>query len=276
MSRKIETLEELHGYTLDALKFIDEVCRENNLTWFLSGGSALGAVRHQGFIPWDDDADIMFPRADYERFLEIMAEREAQGRNGVYRFGSVHNRSDWTFPFARVWNGNTRVVYQKLNEAPTGVFIDIYPMDGLPDSMLRTKLYYMRIRLLFFFLLCRIRKGFKDGEGKIAMKKLLAWLLKPVKPRSICACIDRLARRRDFNKSNYVGCTVLSHYMERERFERRHFESMERLPFEGVDLPVPNGVDAYLRSLYGDYMTPPPASAQNAGGHLMEIYVDEA
>lgn len=274
MSRKITGMDELHGYTLRLLKFVDGVCREHGLTYFLSGGSALGAVRDRGFIPWDDDADIMFPRRDYERFLEIMAQREAEGKNSIYKCGSIHNRKDWSFPFARVWDSTTRIEYRNLNEAPTGVFVDIYPMDGLPDSMLRTKLYYIRIRLLFFFLLCRIRRGFKPGEGRIALKKLLALLLKPVKPRSICARIDRLARRRDFNKSNYVGCTVLSHYMARERFERRHFEKMALLPFEDAQLPVPNGFDAYLGALYGDYMTPPP-ERMRVDGHLIEVYVDE-
>lgn len=275
MSRRIETLRELQGYTLDVLKFIDGVCREHKLTWFLSGGSALGAVRHKGFIPWDDDADIMFPRADYERFLEIMAEREAQGKNGIYRFGSVHNRADWTFPFARVWNGKTRVVYRNLNEAPTGVFVDIYPMDGLPDSMRRTKLYYICNRLLFFCLICRIRKEFKPGEGKIALKKALALLLRPVKPRSICARIDRMARRRDFNKCRFVGCTVLSHYMSRERFPRAAFERGVLMDFEDTQLPVPNGCHDYLSALYGDYMTPPSREQQIAATHTIEVYVDD-
>lgn len=274
MSRKIETLEELHPYSLRMLKYVDDVCRENNLTYFLSGGTALGAVRHGGFIPWDDDADIMLPRSDYERFLKIMAEKEEKGLSGIYKVGSVHNRSDWSFPFARIWDSTTRVVYHNLNEAPTGIFIDIYPMDGLPDSMRRTKLYYLRIRLLHVCLFASIRKHFKPDESYIALKKMLAVVMRRIGSRRICMHIDRLARKRDFDSAKYVGCTVLSHYMARERFERRHFQHGIYHKFEDLQLPIPNGCDAYLSSLYGDYMTPPPEHMQNSGGHQMDIYAD--
>lgn len=172
MSRKIESIEELHAYALRMLKFMDDVCRENGLTYFLSGGSVIGAVRHQGFIPWDDDADVMLPRADYERFLDVMERRAAEGRDAPYKVGSVRNRADWSFPFARIWDDSTRVVYHNLNEAPTGIFIDVYPMDGLPDGPgAGTKLHYLRVKLLHACLFASIRKRFKPGERFVPAEK---------------------------------------------------------------------------------------------------------
>jgi len=274
MSRRIETLDELHSYILRLLKYVDEVCRENNITYFLSGGTALGAVRHKGFIPWDDDADIMFPRPDYERFLKVMAEKQAAGQCGVFRVDSVTTRNDWTFPFARIWDTSTRVIYHNLDEAPTGIFVDIFPMDGLPDSMLRTKLHYAVIKLHYVCLFARIRKRFKPGEPFVVLKKILAASVRKVKPWKICVNVDKLGRRCDFNSANYVGCTVLQHYMSRERFEHKHFQHGVYVDFEDTQLPIPNGYDAYLTALYGDYMTPPSESEQNSGGHQMDIFVD--
>lgn len=273
MSRKITSMEELHGYTLRLLKFVDEVCHENNLTYFLSGGSALGAVRSGGFIPWDDDADIMFPREDYERFLHIMAEREASGKNSVYKCGSIHNRKDWSFPFARVWDSTTRIEYRNLNESPTGIFVDIYPMDGLPDSMRATKLHYYHIRACYICLNACIRKRFKPGEGFILPKKILGAAMRLIGSRRICAHVDKAAARRPFNKANFVGCAVLSHYMARERFDRKDFEYGKYVPFEDTQLPVPNGYHGYLSALYGDYMTPPSVENRESEHH-MDIYAD--
>lgn len=272
MSRKIESIEELHAYALRMLKFMDDVCRENGLTYFLSGGSVIGAVRHQGFIPWDDDADVMLPRADYERFLDVMERRAAEGRDAPYKVGSVRNRADWSFPFARIWDDSTRVVYHNLNEAPTGIFIDVYPMDGLPDGLRRTKLHYLRVKLLHACLFASIRKRFKPGERFVPLKKLLAVFMRKIGPRRICMRIDRIAAKRPFDSANYVGCAVLAHYMARERFPRRAFNRGVYMPFEDVQLPVPNDSHAYLSALYGDYMQFPDEAAR-AVGHQMDVYV---
>lgn len=258
----------LHACILRMFKYIDAVCREEGITYFLSGGSAIGAVRDHGFIAWDDDADIMLPRADYERFLTVMAQRDS-----IYKLGHVGNRNDWSFPFARVWDSTTRIEYHNLNEAPTGVFVDVYPMDGLPDSMRGTRLHYLKMKALHVCLNASIRKRFKPDERFIAAKRLLGLAMRAVGSRRICRKIDRIAARRPFDRANYVGCTVLCHYMSRERFPRSAFDSALYLPFEDTVLPVPTGFDAYLSALYGDYMSPPPAH-QRESEHHMEIHLN--
>ena len=270
MSRKIEDIAVLHGIVLDMLKALDAFCRENQITYFLSGGTAIGAVRDHGFIAWDDDADVMMPRRDYERFLALWANE----KNPRYCVDSIHTRADWTLPFARIWDRQTRVVYHNLAEAETGMFIDIYPMDGLPDSLRATKLHYARVRLLNVCLFASIRKRFKPDEKFIFPKKILAVIAHKIGSRRICARIDRIAAKRDFDSANYVGCAVLSHYMARERFPRSAFTGMNYVPFEDTRLPVPNGYDAYLSALYGNYMAPPPPAARESEHHMDILTAD--
>lgn len=259
--------DEQRACLLEMLKYIDTVCREHKITYFLSGGSAIGALRHHGFIPWDDDADIMMPRQDYMKFLDL-----TKNLSGKYKTGSLFGNYDWTFPFARIWDIATRVEYDNLAEASTGIFIDIYPMDGLPDSKFRTKVHYFHNKVCYIFLNAAIRKRFKDGEHFVLLKRFIALISKKIGAKKICMHLDRAAAKREFESSKYVGCAVLAHYMEKERFPREDFISMDYVDFEDTQLPIANGCNDYLTRLYGDYMTPPTERGMQSEHH-MRMYV---
>ena len=263
MAEQELSIDEMHLYILNMFKALDRACKKYNITYFLSGGSAIGAIRHGGFIPWDDDADIMMPRKDFERFVRIFSK--AKGR---YKVASVYDNKNWTFPFARMWDDDTKIVYDNLNEASTGIFIDIYPMDGVPSSKLLTKLHYKRMKALYVLLNAAIRKRFKDDEHYIFIKKILAVFAGAIGQGRICRHINRIAKRRDFEKSEYVGCSVLSHYMEKEKFPRSDFESQRYVKFEDTYMPVPNGCENYLHALYGDFMKEPDEKGRESEHHM--------
>lgn len=258
--------DEQRACLLEMLKYIDTLCHEHKITYFLSGGSAIGALRHHGFIPWDDDADIMMPRQDYIKFLDLTKDL-----SGKYKTGSLYGNYDWTFPFARMWDITTKVVYDNLAEASTGIFIDIYPMDGLPNSKNRTRMHYIHNKICYVLLNAAIRKRFKDGEHFLLLKKSVALISKKIGAKNICLHLDRVAARRKFEYSKYVGCSVLAHYMEKEWFSRKDFISMVYVDFEDTKLPVANGCNDYLTRLYGDYMNPPAGGMPSE--HHMRVYM---
>ena len=258
------SVEDIHSCVLDMLKYVDKICKENDIKWYLSGGSAIGALRHEGFIPWDDDADIMMPRKDYIRFLKVMKKQKSK-----YKVGSLYSEKKWTFSFARVWDSETKVEYDNLNEAETGMFLDVYPMDGLPKSMLWTKIYYMRVKVCYVCLNAAIRKRFKPEEKYINIKKIMGVIMRKIGPERICRHIDNMAKKRSFETSEYVGCSVLCHYMEKERFRKKDFIEQRYVKFEDTTLPVPNGCEEYLKALYGDYMKIPDNIESE---HHMRVY----
>lgn len=122
-------IESIQKIVYKILCDIDDFCAQNQIKYYLSGGTCLGAVRHHGFIPWDDDGDIMMPREDYDRFVVGFAK----AFSGKYMVGSLATDSEWQRPAGRVWDLSTKLEQTKFTGREMGVFIDVFPIDGLPN-----------------------------------------------------------------------------------------------------------------------------------------------
>lgn len=248
------TTREIQLSCLEVLKGFDALCRKHSLTYFLSGGTLLGAIRHKGFIPWDDDVDVMMPRADYQRLLAI-AQEEADPRWGFY---SLDTRSDYGRPWARMTDERTRRSGAGLFANDTsGTYIDIFPVDGMPTGRLATRIFFARIRINDMLWRTATRSSIGQKERMKALKKLASLLLRPIGPRPFARKMNRIAMLQDYS-GRFRGVSMITHYGAREKMLASVFDHAVEVDFEGLRLPAPSGYDAYLTRLYGDYMQLPP------------------
>lgn len=138
-----ELIARVHRAVFAIMCDIDDYCQKNRIVYYLSGGTCLGAARHRGFIPWDDDGDLMMPRRDYERFVAGFG----RAYEGKYRLGCFETNAQWDKPHAVVWDLGAKCVYtSRLNDVEMGFFVDIFPMDGLPATPFMQKRHYKAIR----------------------------------------------------------------------------------------------------------------------------------
>ena len=250
------TLPEIQARGLGMLRFMDDICRREGLTYWLSGGTLLGAVRHKGFIPWDDDVDLMMPRPDYERFLALAGRCS----NRDYAIVTPYLNRDYAMPWARVWDLGTRVDLTHMVKAGSEtLFLDIFPVEGLPDSPRGCALWFKRVRLRDILLKCSRKADLWDHERLKALKRALMAVTSILPPNFYARRLDRFcARHGHFEKAKNAGVCLITHYGSRECMPAGVFRGTEPVEFCGQHFPAPAGWDTYLRRLYGDYMKLPP------------------
>ncbi len=269
--KKIE-LDEQKKIELDILKYIKKVCMENNITYFLGYGTLLGAVRHKGFIPWDDDIDILMPRKDYNKFIEVMEKKD----DSKYKIFTPKQK-DYYLTLSKVVD--TRTTLKELDVNPIsnlGVFVDIFPLDGLPIEEEKLKEHVQslfkldeQIRLYLKFAY----KGARIWYNKVlkfilAIPMFIATLIFPWKKYQL-QILEKM-EKYDYDKSSKVGF-IITQCKEKEILDKKIFEKAVMLPFEDDEFPAPIGYIEYLECLYGDYMTPPPL-VDRVSPHNAEVH----
>ncbi len=269
MKKKL-TLQEIHEYELGILKAYINVCEAHGLRWCLAGGSLLGAIRHKGFIPWDDDVDLLMPRPDYDAFIKVAHEVE---NYGPYR-AAAYELHNLAYPFAKIYD--TRTSIRKLyddDETERSLWIDVMPSDGLPAD--DRELERMFKKSLFLRKVLKIQYA-RLGEGKTrlkaAIKPVFKVLARPIGKERVCAMIDKLCRTYRVEDTEYIGCINFG-YGPQERMPRDAFLETVKVDFEGISCNAPSCWDLYLRSLYGDYMQLPPEDKRRT--HDMDVWVEE-
>lgn len=263
-------LRDIQLESLKILKDIDTVCRREGITYWLMYGSLIGVARHQGFIPWDDDLDIAMPRPDYERFLACFDGRFPE----LDKYTPVKPEVGLRRPFliTRISNPEYKMVGEFGDEVDElGVFIDIYPLDGLADNMSealdkKRKAHKLLVRYL---RACNFDCYNKDiNPTKRLAKCILSLMLG--KPERYQEQLNALCTERSFDSSKYVGLVSWTETPDADIYERTWFEDTVYMPFEDMNVPVPSGYDLLLRSEYGDYMQLPPKE-ERVGHHFYSI-----
>lgn len=265
MSTEVD-LRKLQLIQLAILHVFDELCRSRNLRYFLLGGSALGAVRHQGFIPWDDDIDVGMPRPDYEQFIKF-----AQPLLPPHLFlQDYKSEPDCLLNFAKI--RDSRTLYKEKLFAGLkihhGVYIDVFPLDGGPSDKAEAERLLKRMKLYRFSLINRktdyIRR--KSLPASIGLS-----LMNPFVSFSTCyRMVDALCTRYSYGDApciaNWHGAWGTKEVVPREIFGEGRL-----VPFEDMTCPIPGDADRYLTCLYGDYRTLPPEEKRVSHHESVEI-----
>ena len=251
--------EELHQYDLAALKAFTEFCVRYGLRYYAIGGTLLGAVRHKGFIPWDDDVDVAMPRADYDKLVSMAKDFPKPFVLEEYRYNK-----EFQSYFAKIRNEEIELLetVTEQNDKRRGYLVDIMPIDGTPDQPLLRKIYFARVMWLRF--LCgaaNVHTGILTSRPKweqcvLKICRVLR-LYKVLTVEKVYRRMDRVFRKQHVEKAKHIG-TIMGAYKTREIVPAAYFglkEAPVYLEFENLKLRVPVQYDAYLTHMYGEYKT---------------------
>lgn len=266
MEEKSEQLlisdDEQRKIQLDLLTQIDEICVSQGFRYSLAFGTLIGAIRHGGFIPWDDDIDIAMPRPDYDKFVEY-----CQSNNTPFFLACTKTDERYGYMFAKACAFGTQVIQHRADRfgCPLGVFVDIFPIDGLGENKKQAEKNFMKREFSRELLVASNWAKFFRNENRsfVGNAVRLAFYIasRSVKPRRRIERIEKFYRKIDFDKSEYAG-VICGAYRKREIMPREIFSEYIKVQFEGKSFNAFARYDEYLRALYGDYMTPPPVEKQ--------------
>ena len=271
MYKKSETVEKMQTIVYEILCEIDSFCRQNDIKYFLSGGTCLGAVRHHGFIPWDDDGDVMMPRKDYEKFISTF------GTSTTSRFKilTLDNDKTCNLPYARVWDPNSRIIHKTVYTPSIGVNVDVFPIDGVSNNPVRRKLFYWKLKVLDNICSEATRKEYLPQHRFVALRKIVGRIAKLFGAHTFASMMNSLAKHFDYETSDLVACSLPVHYGERETIEKKYMSKQVYMDFEKSKFAIPSGYDQYLRNLYGDdYMRIPDASKRKQHLEVWDVVFD--
>ena len=255
------TLDEIRGLELELMDAFTKLCEQNDIYFTLGGGTLLGAIRHQGFIPWDDDIDVMMPRRDYERMLRLWKQHESNER-----FLMLKTDGDKVFTgnsFATLVDTSATMVKenQKDIDVPHGIVTDVFPLDGCPDSKWQRYLQYYHA-MMYSLYITEVVPSKHGGLIKFVSSVLLKLVPSRERRTKIWKKHEKKMTRYGFrtHKKSTELCAGPG-YMVNE-YPQEAFAEVIYHEFEGLQMPIPKGYDAYLKMAFGDYMELPPEDKQ--------------
>lgn len=262
-----DEMKKLKQCLLEMYLDILRVCEKYNIRVMLGGGSALGAVRHGGFIPWDDDLDLLMPRKDYDRFISLFENELSES----YDITSPNSKYNVSNIFTKIYKKNTELIeiFNVTSDTPKGVYVDIFPIEYVPENKLirfvkgffANITYYIGNSALMYQLRNDVVKDYflASTEGKInyRIRMIIGFFASFISYKKWFNLYDKFFARGKV--SNLCGVPAgRAHYFG-EILPEEVFLPPKEIIFEGRKAFVPNNVDRYLRNLYGNYMEIPPA-----------------
>ena len=266
---------------LSILKEFISICQEHKLRYYAIGGTALGALRHQGFIPWDDDIDVSMPRDDYNKFYEIVSKRG----NDFYGVTTIETQENQMPPIIKFIDKRI-TIFSKLDTKTKhrlNPYIDIFPMDGLPNNRILRYFHVRRFlvyrRFLLFSAFDRlVERGIKNKALPLH-KRFFVWFFDKINiqrffsRKRMAFKGDKVLKKYNFYKQNFCSPQLWGNYKTKAVFPSEWFDDGKFLLFEDVQVLVPSHIEKYLGQLYGsDYMELPPVSKRIS--HSWEIEME--
>jgi lipopolysaccharide cholinephosphotransferase len=248
-------LNRLQQVQLNILQELGRVCQRHDIRYFLFSGTLLGAIRHNGFIPWDDDVDVVMLRDEYERFVHL--PKEEFGPN--YFLQTNATDPEYHNIYAKLRRSDTTFVeeYMEHRHINHGVFIDIFPMDGVPESRLAQALFWWPISVLGYTATLKAFK--KEPKPHLRFPFLLFKWFFPFDGASMMRAYGRLIRMIDIGGTSKVGFLTHPGFpLDHVVYEKGWFSSAVTVDYEGLPFPAPVEHHKVLTHLFGDYMQVPP------------------
>ncbi len=250
---------------MDLLIELDRICKKHNIRYFLIAGTLIGAIRHDGFIPWDDDIDVGLLREDYDRLAKACEEDlDPQYFLHDWNMDPASPHPFYKLKICGTHYPETLAANSQMNDC---IYIDVFPYDNAPDSKFLRKIHYLKTYIMRKILLLRCNF---DLSGERTGRKILYGTLKFLsRIRSLEGWKKTYTRvQRQYNKKTTEKVVNLggAYSYDRESVHRVHVEKTIPHTFEGKTFEIPEGYDAFLRNCYGDYMQLPPEE-QRVGKH---------
>ena len=252
MSKINYDLETVHKIELGILEYLDKICKENNLVYYLGFGTLLGAIRHNGFIPWDDDIDIQMPRPDYEKLLQIFEKKSDQSR---YQLATHKNTKNYFLPFAKLYDSFTYLLEKRHLNYHIGIFIDIFPMDGVsPNIEIENK----RRKVLTFTNMIITGRSYQLAKMQPIKRIGLRLFSRLVGGRNAANLIIKYAKSVPFENSNEVETVVWGDHRNIKIIQKQYYGTPCIHQFENLQCNIPQEAERILEIIYGNYMELPP------------------
>ena len=255
-----ETLKHLHKVQLKILKYFIKVCEENNITYFIYGGSLLGTVRHNGFIPWDDDIDVIMLRKDFEKLNKIFEEKIDE----KYNFFNVLNEETYYHTFGRVALKNTLFEewWGKQVDYTPNIYIDVFILDNIPNNKFKRFIHKWTSFTLNQLTLYSYIKFDNTSKLKKIIQQMIHYILKiiPISPQTIKRkCVE------SFSKYQNEECDEVCDFpaiCQMPVYNKKDWLPAKKGKFEDIEVNIPNDFDKILTRTYGNYMKLPPKEAR--------------
>lgn len=269
------SVKKAQNISLNILKIVTDICEEKGLNYFLMYGTLIGAIRHNGFIPWDDDTDIMMPRSDYDCLINYLHDNP-QELKGLKVF-EYRLQEDYPYMIARISDPNYPIKMKNEKSYGMGIFIDIYPFDGVGSNLRQALKMERKGDHLSSFCYLSTRKHFAvestKGFFKNVVKFPLFIIAKLIGKDYFQNKLSSLGNYQSYYTSKYVCCLVWASGGNKDIFQREWFNSYVYHRFEHYKFRIPSRYDAILRHIYGNYMELPPEN-ERIGHHFYDVVVN--